>query len=223
MTQPFGPPRGSQLRPRVHLPAGDDRPGGLIGRVHPVVEDLGVPDHLAGLRVQREDVVVHAGVDDQLAVDRDVPVGVDQGADHVIAEIVRAIPPVLPDQVAGHRVDGLDDVARVGHEQHAVADQRGPLLAARRERPRPDQPEIADVVAVDLVERAVAPAVQRPAPHQPLVRTRVLQLRVGHRADAVRFLREDRRPGRDRQDDGHETAHDERRAEPERRRAGCEH
>ena len=139
MTQPSGPPRGSQLRPEYALPLATIRARSLVGRVHLVVEDLGVPHHLARLRVQGDDVVVHRGVDDQLAVDRDVAVGVDQAADHVVAQIVRTVAAVLPDQVAGHRVDGLDDVARVRHEQHAVADQRRPLLAARRKRPRPER------------------------------------------------------------------------------------
>ena len=200
---------------RVHLAAGDDRPRGLVGRVHPVVEDLGVPDHLAGLRVQREDVVVHAGVDDELVVDGDVAVGVDERADHVVGQVVRAVPPVLPDEIAGHRVQRLDDVARIGHEQHAVADQRRPLLAARRQRPRPHQPQVADVVSIDLVQRAVPPAVQRPPPHQPLVGARVRQLRVGDRADAIGFLRDGRRGNGDNQD-GQEAARYEPQSEPGR-------
>ena len=117
--------------PREHLAAGDDRTRRLVGRVHTIVENLGVPHYLASLRVQREDVVVHAGVDDQLAMDGDVAVRVDQRANHVIGQIVRAVAPVLPDQVAGDRVYRLNDVARVRHEQHAVAHQRRPLLTAR--------------------------------------------------------------------------------------------
>ena len=178
--------------PGVHLAVRDNRPGRLVGRVHPVVEDLGVPHHLARLRVQREDVVVHAGIDDQLAVDGDVAVGVDQRADHVVAEIVGAVPPVLPDQVARNRVYRLDDVARVRHEQHAVAHQRRPLLTTRLEGARPDHLEVGDVVPVHLVERAVTPAVERPAPHQPFVGTRVLELRVGDGTDAIGFLRDNR-------------------------------
>ena len=208
-----GPAARVAAAPREHLPAGDDRSRGLVGRIHPVVEDLGVPDHLAGLRVQREDVVVHAGVDDQLAVDGDVPVGLDQTPDHVFTQVVRAVAGVLPDQVAGHRVYRLNDVARVRHEQHAVPDQRRPLLAARCERTRPDHPKVGHVVAVHLVERAVAPAVERSAPHQPLVGARVLQLGVGDGPDAILFLCEGRWPGRDGQG-GQEAARDEHRSEP---------
>ena len=208
----------------VHPAVGDDRPRGLVGRVHRVVEDLGVPHHLARLGVEGDDVVVHAGMEDQLAVDRDVPVGVDQAADHVVAQVVRPGAAVLPDQVARRRVDGLDGVLRVRHEHHAVADQRRSLLAAAgRQRAAPDQPEARDVVAVDLIERAVAPAVERAAPHQPLVGARVQQLRVGDGADAVRVLGEERGGGRDHQGGGGDAARSARREEPERRPAGCEH
>jgi len=63
--------------------------------------------------------------EDQVAVDREIPVGVDQ--------------------VAVHRVDGLDGVLRVRHEHHAVADQRRPLLAAiGRRDAAPDQPQAPD-------------------------------------------------------------------------------
>ena len=109
----LGPAPGVAAPARVHLPAGDDRPRGLVGGVHRVVEDLGVPHHVAGLGVEGDDVVVHGGVDDQLAVDGDVAVGLDEGADHVVAEVVGPVAAVLPDEVAGHRVDGLDDVLRV--------------------------------------------------------------------------------------------------------------
>ena len=208
----------------VHLAVGDDRTRGLVGRVHRVVEDLGVPHHLARLGVQGDEVVVHRGMEDQLAVDGDVAVGVDQAADHVVAQIVRPVAAILPDQVAGHRVDGLDGVLRVRHEHHAAADQRRPLLAAlTRQGAAPDQPEAADVVAVDLVERAVAPAVERAAPHQPLVGARVQQLRVGDGPDAIRLLGAGRGRDRDHQGGENDAARDERREEPERRPAGCEH
>ena len=45
-----------------------------MGGVLPVVQDLGVPDQLARRGVESEDVVVVARIDDQLAMDRDIPV-----------------------------------------------------------------------------------------------------------------------------------------------------
>ena len=164
---------------RERSPAADDRPRGLRRRVDPVVEDLRLPHLLAGLRVESEDVVVRAGVDDVAAVDGHVPVGLEQVGEDVLLHVLRHLAPVLPDEVAGDGVDRLDDVARVRHVEHAPVGQRCPLLAARPERARPDHPQVADVVPVDLIERAVAPAVLRPAPHQPVAGRRVLQHGVG--------------------------------------------
>ena len=55
---------------------------------------------------------------------------------------------------------------------------------------------IADVLARNRVEGAVAPAIERPPPHQPVRRIRILQHRVGDR-DEVPALRPAGRLGRD--------------------------
>ena len=185
MTQASGPPSGMQLRPETTLAAGDDRPRGLRRRVDPVVEDLRLPGQLAGRRIEGEDVIVRAGVDDVAAVDRHVAVGLQQVRKDVLCDVLRHFAPVLPDQVARDGVDGLNDVTRVRHVEHPAVGQRRPLLAARPEGACPDHPQVADVLPVDLIERAVAPAVERPAPHQPVARRRVLQHRVGDRHKAV--------------------------------------
>ena len=136
----------------------------------------------------------------------------------VVGEIVRAIALVLPQQIPGHRVDRLDEIARIRHVHHAVADEGGALLETRPQPAGPDHPEVGDVVAVDLVERTVAPAVQRSAPHQPLVGTRVEQLRVGDRIDARDLRRRRQRSG-----DGDGGVRERRQPGPERRRVGCQH
>ena len=166
-------------------------------------------------------MVVDAGIDDERAVDRDVPVVLRQTREDVVAHILRLLPNMLPDEVTRDGVDGLDDVVRVRHVHDPVVHQRGALLAPGRHGARPDHAELVHVVPVDPIERAVAPAVQRPAPHQPIVGARVLQLGVGDGPDAI-LLREDRRRGHDREG-GDDDARDERRAEPERRPAGCGH
>ncbi len=175
--------------PRDDLAARDDRPGTLMGGVHPVVEDLGLPDELAGRRVEGEDVVVRARVDDQPAVDGEIAVDLHQHAEEVFRRVVRPLPPVLPDEVAARRVERLDDVARVRHVHHAVMDERRSLLQARSKRARPDHAQRPHVVAVDLVERAVAPAVERAAPHQPVFGCRRLEHRVGDRNEGAGRLR----------------------------------
>ena len=160
-----------------------------MGGVDPVVQDLGLPHETAGRRVEGEDVVVRARVDDQPVVDGDVAVDLHQPAEEVLRRVVRPLPSVLPGEIAGGGIERLDDVARVRHVHHVVVDERRPLLQPRSERARPDHAQRPDVVAVDFVERAVAPAVQRPAPHQPVVRRRILQDRVGDRNEGVGRLR----------------------------------
>ena len=145
-------------------------------------------------------------------MDGDVAVGVDQAADHVVGQVVGPVAAVLPDEVAAHRVDGLDDVARVRHVEDAVVDQRRSLLQARAERTGPDHPEAGDVAAVDLVEGAEAPGVQGAAPHQPVVRVRVLEHGVGDRDElAVVLLRlRRRRQKRGGRDEGEKERHQHR-------------
>ena len=95
---------------------------------------------------------------------------------------------MLPDDVASARMKRLDHIVRVRHVHHAVVDQRGAGLKAIRERAGPDQAELPHVAAVDLVEWAVAPAIQRAAPHQPVTRSRVLEHLVGDGDELARVL-----------------------------------
>ena len=85
----------------------------------------------------------------------------------------------------------LDHVVRVRHVHHAVVHQRRPLLAARRQRPGPDQPQVCHVVPVDLIQRTVAPAVRGPPPTQPVGGIRVAERRVrdGHEGAVTLTLR----------------------------------
>ena len=141
-----------------------------------MVEEPRLPDQLARRGVEGEEVVVVGGVDDQAAVDRDVAVGL----------VLRDVAPVLPPQVAGDRVDRLDDVVGVRHVQRAAVGDRRAVLRALRQGPRPDHAQAVDVAAVDLVERTVAPAVERPPPRQPVAVRRAPEHGVGDR-DEVRF------------------------------------
>ena len=159
----------------------------MPGRGFPVVEDLRLPGDLAGRGVEAEHEAVVAGVDDEPVVDRDVAVVARVAAD-VLVHVLGQVAPVRPDQVAGRRVDRLDDVARLGHVKDAAVGQGRAFLAPGRQRARPGHAEIADVVPVDLIQRAVGPAVQRPAPGQPVAGGRVLEHRVGHRHQLVRGL-----------------------------------
>ena len=215
--------RPPQLAPGVGVVAGDEaallpepQAAGHAGDHHTVddqgaaavevplgsVGDLGLPDHLAGPRVERHDVRVGGVEDDLVLVDRDVavrPAAAPRG---------RKLPPVLPQHVAGRRVERLHDVAGAGQVHHPfVHDGRG-LLRSGLHRPRPDHPQVPDVGAVDLVQRAVTPAVLRPAPVQPALRRGIGQHRVGDRADRGRLRR--RGSGEDEngeRDNRYETSH----------------
>ena len=60
-------------------------------------------------------------------------------------------------------------VVRRGHEHHAVVDHGRRLVNARLARvDHPHRLQPADVAGVDLIERAVAPAVVRAPDHQPV-------------------------------------------------------
>ena len=88
---------------------------------------------------------------------------------------------VLPDQVARPRVERLDDVRRVVEIHDAVVHERARFVAlAFVHRPDPRQLQLLDVVACDLGQRAVAPALVVAPRHQPVARIRIAQHLVGH-------------------------------------------
>src|SRR5690606_1906914 len=94
---------------------------------------------------------------------------------------------VVPDQVAGGRVDGLHLVPRIGQEHDAVVDQGRTLVCTfLAHGASPHQCKLADIVAVDLVELAIAPHLVVAAHHHPVFGRRVLEIFVGH-GDVVRY------------------------------------
>jgi len=62
------------------------------------------------------------------------------------------------------------------------------LVVTRPDRDRPRERQIGDVVASHLIERAVAVAVARSPPAQPVPRWRVREHGVGHRGQLVRHF-----------------------------------
>ena len=87
---------------------------------------------------------------------------------------------VLPDQLAGRRVERLHGVHGVGEIHDAVVHERRRLIrAALVHRPHPREPQILDVVACDLSQRAVAPGLVVAAHHQPVAGRRIAQHLVG--------------------------------------------
>ena len=140
--------------------AGDDQPvmdqwRGGVAVAFLVVGDLLVPDHVAGLGVERHEPRVERAEIDLVAVERGPAV------DHVAARQDALGQPgvVLPQLLSGRHVDGVEPRIGAGDVHHPVVHERLRLLpsllfAAQREGPCRDQ--IFDVVSVESVERAVA-------------------------------------------------------------------
>src|SRR6185503_16124006 len=199
----LGPTLGLAASPRDDLAVHDDRTGAVLGP-GPVVEDFRLPDELAGTRVQRVGKAVRAVVEDQVVVDREIAVRL--GRWEVLADVLGNFAAMLPDEVAGHRVQSLCDVVRVRKEKDAVVhERRSFLIAAVAERPRPYELQLRDVANIDLVERAVAPVVQRAPPHRPIGGGGVREHRIGDgREIRDRFLSGGRRESRG-SEDGNQT------------------
>src|SRR5262252_2048500 len=120
-----------------------------------VILDLLVPGHLAGLGVERHEMVVGSGEVELILPKPDTTARRVQ-----LREIFGQLPLVTPDLLAGLRVDGDHLVLWRRYEHDAVVDDRRGLVAfvdAGRKGPR--RLQILDVGRVDLVERAVALAV----------------------------------------------------------------
>ncbi len=147
-----------------------------------VVEDLGFPDEAARRGIERIDEVVGAVVDDEPVVDREVAIRLRER--HELAEIRGQRAPMLPELLARRGIERRRDVRRAREVQHAVVHERDALLrGCGVEIDGPRERELRDVAAIDAVERAVAPAVERAAPHQPVGGIGILEHGVRDRND----------------------------------------
>ena len=172
---------GHDLAAYGHRPAGEVK--ALVDHAYGTV-----PDHLAGLRIQRHHVQVGGAEIDPVTVQRD---GLLPGGVHRLGQA----PLVMPQLVTGQGVEGLHVVAETLHEQHAVMEQRRGFVGARRQGQRPGQLQVFHVAAVDLLKRAETLAVQGTAPAGPLARRRIDQHLIGHRGIGIQRVGM-RRPGR---------------------------
>ena len=93
---------------------------------------------------------------------------------------------VLPDQVARLRVERLDDVHRVGEIDDAVVHDRRRLVRLPFvHAPDPRELQLLHVVARDLRQRTVAPALIVAPHHQPVARILAAQHLVGDRYEVL--------------------------------------
>ncbi len=133
-----------------------------------VVGDALAPHHLAGVLVQGHQLGVQGAEDHQVVIQRHATV------DHVTArtDVVRQTRIVLPQFLAGARIDGEHPRVGGGHVHHAVLDHRLGLLATlllATEGHGPDRAQVLDVVGIEDIQRTVALALQPHAVGDDLV------------------------------------------------------
>ena len=192
-------PRDPGDDPSLH----DDRAAGVpIAEV--AVGDPMLPDELARPRVEGNQLRAARAGEDLVVVNgnaapRHARPAVDRKA---LVRDARHSARMLPQEVPGGRMQRLH-AAAAGHVHHAVAHERGHLVRARLRRPGPDELEAADIVPVDLVERAVALTVQRPAPVDPVAVVRGKELLGRDRLEVgdLRLRDRSQRTGQQRRDD----------------------
>ena len=129
-----------------------------------VVLHLGVPEDLAGLGVERHDMVIRCREIELVLPQADAAAGRMQ-----LEEIVGKLALVAPILVAGFRVQRDDLPHRRRDEHDAIIYDRRRLVAfddAGGEGP--DRRQVLDVGRIDLVERAVALPVVSPAVEHPV-------------------------------------------------------
>ena len=109
-------------------------------------------------------------------------------ADAAVARRLIGTDARFPDEVAGLAVERLDDVAGAGEIHDAVVHDGRRLIRARIvHRPHPGELQIVDVVAGDLIERAVAPPEIVAPEDQPVSGRRILQHLRRHRHVVLHF------------------------------------
>ena len=154
----------------------------------PVVGHGGVPDHLAGMRIERHEMSVGRGEQHFVVVERDGAAGTIKQIVVIAAFDLRQLAPILPQQIPAAPVERLHDILGVGEEQNAVMRQRRFFLIAGLHVPGPGQPQPSDILRVDLVEGAEAPSGEIAAPHQPIVRCRFGERGVSDRLERMQKI-----------------------------------
>ncbi len=176
-----------------HLALHDEGRHGHVIAGLPVL-DRSLPGHLAGLGVESDERGVESGEENLVAIERNAAAGIMQ-----CAEPLRDLALEPPEKIAGRRVESDDLIVRRGDEHHAIIDDRRGLVTgvhARGEAPHGH--ERFDVADIDLVERAIAPALIATADHEPVLRLGVGEACVCNR----RVVRAERRSCRSGHQDG---------------------
>ena len=184
------PIRLATSQPLDQLAVHDDRSAGGGVLALGAVADGGIPDDLAVAGVEGHQVRLVGGHVNVIAVDRD--------AAHRRRGRVGSVA-ILPNQLAGLGVQGLQHHTVVVHVQHAVVDDGRGLVAeddAVLHGPAPHQPQIVDVLRVDLIQRAEGVGLVIAPDHQPIGRIRIAQHGIGYGNIVLHFALDGNSAGR---------------------------
>jgi hypothetical protein len=144
------------------FPFHDDWPAG-VPIAQAIIRNHLIPNHRAAACVERNDVGIGGIEEDLVTVDGErAHTSVERGG-HLEGSSI------LPQQLAGLAAQRLNSARpalghRLGDVHDAVVDERRRLADTRRQGSRPDQLEASNILRIQLIERAVAPPVQRAAP-----------------------------------------------------------
>jgi hypothetical protein len=120
-----------------------------------VVCNPGLPEKFAAAGMQSHQVRIPGQVIDLVVVDGQAssPVALRLK----VAQIRRQFSLVVPDQVSGGGIPGLDMIAaRMSDVHDAVVNQRSELLGSGIHGSHPGQLQLAHVALIDLIQRTVA-------------------------------------------------------------------
>ena len=152
-----------------HLAVDDQRHQGQILPLL-VVLNLGIPDHFAGLGIERYQMVVRRGEVQLILPKSHAAAGRVQ-----LKEVFGKLAFVSPVLVTGLGVERNHLPHRRCNEHHAIVDDRWGLVSLDHTgRERPHRRQVFHVRSIDLVERAVSLAVIGPAIMHPVARFRIL-------------------------------------------------
>ena len=129
-----------------------------------------IPHNLPGFDIERDQVHIRRRNKELVAIDRKITFDADPG-------LLRKLPRVLPEQISGGSVQGLDAVSVAMDEQNAIVNQRRCFVGAIRQRPAPGYAKASYVVSVDLFQRTEALVIVSAPPGEPLSGGRILQQR----------------------------------------------
>lgn len=142
-----------------------------------------IPGHRAAPRIERHDVSVAGVHENSILVDAQTA---QRPELMLLTRIGWKLASVLPQQLAGRGIQCLDRAAGVCQIHDAVMNERRRLLVASLHRPRPGKTQLPDVLPVDLVERAVSPAVVGATRVKPIRSWRIGQDVVGDPLEGAR-------------------------------------